>query len=681
MFSLKTYLVEGGNLVVDDVSAAPIEVTGKNRKTVQGDLHGMFSALHSHVEKAGGGHIFGKGMKALQTGSAYSGSTAHLFDKGISDQELQKHKSKLGDADVKVNKEHFEDLGKHLQKGAKYGKYTVSGYSKGGGEHHVLMKHENGNVHQVDFEGTDYHKDEPNQFAQFSHSSHWNDTKAGIKGAHHKILLNAAASPTHKFSILHGLSPRGGQDHWDKNVSNIAKTVFGKKATTDDISSFHGIASAIKTHIPASRHQEIYDKFSSDMKKHKKIDSKNAIAHLGATLGIKSSVNEAVEPTHHAAVVPMAGFSPISHMGHAVDLGGTLNKLPGKKFVGISAKAEAFSPQERAGILQRQWSSKGDTVHAHVISGVGEIIRKAHDSLPKGKKVLHLVGGADRKSFIEGIKSSLVNGKIKEMEGKSFDEIHTHFPKDENREHGMSGTKMRNAANEGNLEVFHKHLGSMFSHKEAKTIMDKVKAGISSGDIPLDRTKSSKKIKTAVKESDNFYENKYRTSSGAYEKNPRNKSGLSKKYSGDLSHSTQLARKAHWEKTSKMADDNPAAYTPAPGDESAKTKESKYTKRYRERFGEENMKIPYLLMSAEQKQRLSEMNTDSQQLHFLNTTTQNFDMCPGALAAFKKLIGKAKEPEMHMMRDTEKLHAAVQQGIAIKPSTLKAMQFKQYLGL
>ena len=59
------------------------------------------------------------------------------------------------------------------------------------------MKHENGQVHQVDFEGTDYHKDEPSEFAKFSHSSHWHDTKAGIKGAHHKILLNAAASPTH----------------------------------------------------------------------------------------------------------------------------------------------------------------------------------------------------------------------------------------------------------------------------------------------------------------------------------------------------------------------------------------------------------------------------------------------------------------------------------------------------
>ena len=73
------------------------------------------------------------------------------------------------------------------------------------------------------------------------------------------------------------------------------------------------------------------------------------------------------------------------------------------------------------------------------------------------------------------------------MEGKSFDEIHTHYPEDENRQHGMSGTKMRKAAHEGNLEEFHKHLGPMFSKKEAGTLMSKVKKGIDAGTIPLAR--------------------------------------------------------------------------------------------------------------------------------------------------------------------------------------------------
>jgi hypothetical protein len=60
-----------------------------------------------------------------------------------------------------------------------------------------------------------------------------------------------------------------------------------------------------------------------------------------------------------------------------------------------------------------------------------------------------------------------------------------------------------------------------------------------------------------------------------------------KAYYRGLSKSTIAARKAHWAKTSKMDTKNPAAYEPAPGDATAKTKESKHTKAYRAKFGEE----------------------------------------------------------------------------------------------
>jgi hypothetical protein len=63
-------------------------------------------------------------------------------------------------------------------------------------------------------------------------------------------------------------------------------------------------------------------------------------------------------------------------------------------------------------------------------------------------------------------------------------------------------------------------------------------------------------------------------------------SGLPKKYVSGLSPSTAKARAAHWEKMDKLSDKDPAAYEPAPGDATAKTKESKHTKKYREMFGE-----------------------------------------------------------------------------------------------
>ena len=69
---------------------------------------------------------------------------------------------------------------------------------------------------------------------------------------------------------------------------------------------------------------------------------------------------------------------------------------------------------------------------------------------------------------------------------------------------------------------------------------------------------------------------------------PKDKeSGLPKKYVAGLSASTAKARAAHWNKMDKKSDSDPSAYEPAPGDAEAKTKESKYTKKYRDMFGEE----------------------------------------------------------------------------------------------
>jgi len=58
------------------------------------------------------------------------------------------------------------------------------------------------------------------------------------------------------------------------------------------------------------------------------------------------------------------------------------------------------------------------------------------------------------------------------------------------------------------------------------------------------------------------------------------------KYHAGLKKSTKIARDRQFKKQSKMADDNPNAYKPAPGDKSAKTKPSKYTKRFKDMYGE-----------------------------------------------------------------------------------------------
>jgi len=59
-------------------------------------------------------------------------------------------------------------------------------------------------------------------------------------------------------------------------------------------------------------------------------------------------------------------------------------------------------------------------------------------------------------------------------------------------------------------------------------------------------------------------------------------------YHKGLSKSTKAKRDAQFKKQSKMDDDNPKAYKPAPGDKTAKTKPSKHTLRFKQMFGEFN---------------------------------------------------------------------------------------------
>lgn len=63
-------------------------------------------------------------------------------------------------------------------------------------------------------------------------------------------------------------------------------------------------------------------------------------------------------------------------------------------------------------------------------------------------------------------------------------------------------------------------------------------------------------------------------------------------YHKGLKKSTKQRRDAQFKKQAKMDDDDPAAYKPAPGDATAKTKPSKHTKKFKQMFGEkDNLEI------------------------------------------------------------------------------------------
>jgi len=59
------------------------------------------------------------------------------------------------------------------------------------------------------------------------------------------------------------------------------------------------------------------------------------------------------------------------------------------------------------------------------------------------------------------------------------------------------------------------------------------------------------------------------------------------RYHKGLEKSTKVKRDAHFKKHGKKADDDESAYKPAPGDTTAKTKPSKYTKSFKDMYDED----------------------------------------------------------------------------------------------
>lgn len=522
MITFKEFILlqEGGAITgAKGETADPIST--KDRSSVHNDLKTSLTDLHDSFHKATGKHLFGKDAKAIKTGTAFSGSSAHLVNRKISDEELHHHKPTLGDIDTQVPKEHLADLHKHLTVGKKFGKYTVAGVKKGGNELHVLAKHENGQHHQIDFEGVEYHHDEPSKFETFAHSSNWEDTKHGIKGAAHKQLLNAAGGEHHKFSITHGLAARTDDKkapavHGEKDPKAISKKLFGHEHS---IESFDDVARGVRTHIHHSEHAAIVKKFAergdlhaverfkgilsgkkidesvnkikidahklaidaiAKQIKYGTVDTKKALEKIAEYKNkIKNLISESIEETHHAAVTLPMGTSPSSHVGHQDLVDEMLRHAhPGHVHVSLSDKAEYLPHAQRKRIMEKQ-SPAG--INVHVIHGAGESIRKAYDGLPEGKKVLHLVGGKERQPMLDGLKKSLEAGKVKEMEGHHFDEVRVHNPKNARRTTSngekTSGTNFRKALHAGDEKTIKEHLGAAYSEYLSKHLQAGAKAG------------------------------------------------------------------------------------------------------------------------------------------------------------------------------------------------------------
>ena len=97
----------------------------------------------------------------------------------------------------------------------------------------------------------------------------------------------------------------------------------------------------------------------------------------------------------------------------------------------------------------------------------------------------------------------------------------------------------------------------------------------------------------------------------------------------ELAKSTKQARARHFDKKSKMSDDDPRAYEPAPGDKKLKTKPSKHTKKFKQMFGEQ----------------------PEHEVTVGNYTTKFFYMCGTAQKVMKKNADVEGAEELTRMQD------------------------------
>jgi hypothetical protein len=203
---------------------------------------------------------------------------------------------------------------------------------------------------------------------------------------------------------------------------------------------------------------------------------------------------------------------------------------------------------------------------------------------------------------------------------------------------GMSASKMRNLASEGDFTQFSQGLPRNVSNADAKKVYNEVRRGMGLkeqktyfnklhfepvsekreayvkghlfdigdsvtvvGSDQLARVTSLGSNYVIIEQDGKHYRKwldsielveKERKKEVAQDKDVKKAKGSQPSvYFKGLAKSTKKKRLSHFNRTSKMADNNPAAYKPAPGDKTAKTKPSKHTLKYRRMYGEDAVAI------------------------------------------------------------------------------------------
>ena len=271
-----------------------------------------------------------------------------------------------------------------------------------------------------------------------------------------------------------------------------------------------------------------------------------------------------------------------------------------------------------------------------------EVASKIYD---EGFRNVVMVVGSDRMREFE-TRLNAVNGKTGRHGFFNFKKISVMSAGDRDPDaegtEGMSASKMRDAVTNKDFTTFSQGLPKSVSNQDAKTIYNTVRKGMGLKEQtefknkitfdPVDNVRESyvqgelfnigdsvvikeNDVVGTIKilgpnyliiESNGVTYRKWLTDVELIEKQDpdiKDRDGTQPaKYHSGLKKSTKVKRDAQFKKQAKMSDDNPAAYKPAPGDATAKTKPSKHTLKFKSMYGEsENEKLAKSRIDREKK--------------------------------------------------------------------------------
>jgi hypothetical protein len=218
----KTFIAEGGNLVIGDVEANKIDTS--QRASVVPIIDSALTAINNAYAAAHDG----KGLwnpKLLSSKKFLAGSSFHFFNRtGISDEIFAQRKKTVGDIDTMIDKSKDDDVRQWLSSiapGTAFGPARYVGMDDKDPAQvltlwsfpDIVIQNSDGkqfpiNI-QIDLEMKEYEKNEPSDWSKFSTSSSWEDLDVGIKGVFHKFLIQSLTTLTRKEFLLRKLVGRG----------------------------------------------------------------------------------------------------------------------------------------------------------------------------------------------------------------------------------------------------------------------------------------------------------------------------------------------------------------------------------------------------------------------------------------------------------------------------------------